>query len=343
MLRGLMMSYKILCCDGGGIRGLITALLIQDLNKKFKVIQRADGFAGTSTGGLIALGLANGNDISEIVSIYESEGSTIFQENSRFLEELESSSSDLIKELATESEFFSGPGIFSCQYKNDGLKQVAEKLLGTKKLADASKLLVVNSARLWNGTSWDSAALSNTPNSKYREMKMVDAALATSAAPTYFPPYCINPFGFFADGGTFANNPSVTAISEAIANRKVKSIEDLYILSLGTGESPQGIPPEAIGNPLKWGVTHWLWPLSSGKVPKLALLNLILDCTARVATAQAQQILGKHRYCRGNFILKSPIALDDWRQVSELKQETEKYMQSADWKQVCTWVEKTWT
>jgi patatin-like phospholipase/acyl hydrolase len=50
------MTFKILSCDGGGIRGLITALLIQDLDRRSQIIARADGFAGTSTGGLIALG-----------------------------------------------------------------------------------------------------------------------------------------------------------------------------------------------------------------------------------------------------------------------------------------------
>ncbi|MFP3617169.1 patatin-like phospholipase family protein, partial [Paraburkholderia sp. SIMBA_050] len=69
------MTFKILSCDGGGIRGLITALLIQDLDRRSQIIARADGFAGTSTGGLIALGLANGVSISEIVDIYRTKGS----------------------------------------------------------------------------------------------------------------------------------------------------------------------------------------------------------------------------------------------------------------------------
>ena len=61
------MTFKILCCDGGGIRGLVTALLIKDLDTHVKdFVANADGFAGTSTGGLIALGLAHGKSIDDI-------------------------------------------------------------------------------------------------------------------------------------------------------------------------------------------------------------------------------------------------------------------------------------
>ncbi len=59
------MAFKILSSDGGGIRGLITVLLIQNLDEDFDVISKADGFAGTSTGGLISLGLANGVAIKD--------------------------------------------------------------------------------------------------------------------------------------------------------------------------------------------------------------------------------------------------------------------------------------
>ncbi len=75
------MAFKIICCDGGSIRGLMTALLLQDLDKQFGVVAKADGFAGTSTGGLIALGWASNIPINDIVSIYETQGSTIFRPN----------------------------------------------------------------------------------------------------------------------------------------------------------------------------------------------------------------------------------------------------------------------
>ena len=176
---------------------------------------------------------------------------------------------------------------------------------------------------------------------------MVDAALATSAAPTYFPPYPIGRLGFFADGGTFANNPSVTAISEALLETDIQNIR---VLSLGTGEIPEGIQPAALGasgrDPLRWGVISWMWPLTwpSGgtQVPATALLNLTLDLTAEVASLQAKQIL-KDNYCRGNFALQNPIALDDWQRVPELINATQLYLQSPEWQVIRQWVKVNWT
>ncbi len=81
------MTFRILSCDGGGIRGLITTLLIQDLDKRSGIIAKADGFAGTSTGGLIALGLARGAPIAEIVDIYRTQGAAIFKKNGAWLEQ----------------------------------------------------------------------------------------------------------------------------------------------------------------------------------------------------------------------------------------------------------------
>lgn len=181
----------------------------------------------------------------------------------------------------------------------------------------------------------------NSGNNAYRDIGLVDGALATSAAPSYFPPYEVNGLGYFADGGVFANNPSVAAIAEALASGRAGNLDNVRLLSLGTGISPQGIPPDAVGNPLNWGVTTWLWPTESGNVPAAALLGLTLDTTATIAAHQAEQIL-KSAYQRGNFVLAQPVGLDDWQKVSELENETQAYMRSAAWQRVCDWVEAYW-
>jgi hypothetical protein len=328
------MTFKILSCDGGGIRGLITALLIQDLDRRSQIIARADGFAGTSTGGLIALGLANGVSISEIVDIYRTKGSVIFQENDAWLAQ---------KQAVEQGTVFAGPGFFQCQYVNTGLQQIARSLVGNGKLADLSRFVAINSARLWDPSvkSWAPCTLSNGNGNTYRNVSLFDAALATSAAPTYFPPYEIAGLGYFADGGVFANNPSLSAIAEALASRRAGSLDDMRLLSLGTGTSPAGIPPSAVGNPLDWGVSTWLWPAESGNVPAAALLGLTMDTTAMVAAQQAGQILNAN-YQRGNFVLSQFIGLDDWHKAPELEKETQAYMRTAEWQRVCQWVEQFW-
>ncbi|SEG37676.1 Patatin-like phospholipase, partial [Variovorax sp. NFACC29] len=185
--------------------------------------------------------------------------------------------------------------------------------------------------------------ISNGPSNAYRGISMVEAALATSAAPTYFPPYQVGDFGYFADGGTFANNPSMTAIVEAIYQGYASATSDIVMLSLGTGANPVGVPTSAVPNPLDWGVTHWLWPFSNGVVPATALLNLTMDATAELAATQAGQLLGGN-YMRANLPLAQPFGLDDYKNVGELVSATLNYIEtSTQWAQVRSWVQENWT
>ena len=338
------MSFKILCCDGGGIRGVITALLIQDLDKSFGIVAGANGFAGTSTGGLISLGLVNGVAIGDIVNVYENDGATIFKPNGWLLD-AQVKQQDRAPARSTEELLGSGPGIFECQYVNTGLQQVAQQLVGSGALSSASRFVAVNSARLWDPSqnSWEPCTISNGPSNAYRGISMVDAALATSAAPTYFPPYQVGSYGYFADGGTFANNPSMTAMVEAIYQGYASAPSDVLMLSLGTGVNPVGISPGSVSNPLDWGVTHWLWPFSNGTVPATALLNLTMDATAELAAIQAGQLLGGN-YMRGNVPLAQPFGLDDYKNVGQLVSATQSYIKtSPEWANVRNWVEANWT
>lgn len=333
------MAFKILSCDGGGIRGLITALLIRDLNRRFGFIAKADAFAGTSTGGLIALALADGLPVDSVIDLYRNQGGTIFEPNEWFASDADGREQALSRAIG---ELGTGPGFRSSQYTNAGLKRLAGKLFGSRRLSDLNRLVVVNSARLWKEQSWVPASFSNAPANPYRDLPLADAALATSAAPTYFPPYEISAYGYFADGGTFANNPAMTALAEALGGRYASGVDDVHVLSLGTGQAPEGIRPAAVSDPLKWGVTHWLWPLADDGVPAMALLNLTLDLTAAEATAQAARILGS-QFRRGNFVLPEPFGLDDWQHVAKLEQWTEHYLAtSADWARICDWVEAEW-
>jgi hypothetical protein len=331
------MTFKILSCDGGGIRGLVTALLIKDLDSSFNVISRADGFAGTSTGGLISLGLAKGVSIDDIIGIYKNQGSTIFTGNDDFLDARKAGAGV----AHSIEEMTSGPGYFSCQYTNTGLIQVAESLMGNSSLKDMSKYVSVNSVRLWDKNEWTSATLSNSAKSPYLDVKMSDAALATSAAPTYFPPYQIGELGFFADGGTFANNPSVTAVADAMAGGRFSSLSDARVLSLGTGTASQGIAPSSIPTPLDWGVNYWMYPWKYNGVPAMALLNMMMDCTADVATVEASNLLGDG-FCRGNVPLNKAYPLDDWKHISVLELATAAHIKSDEWKAVRKWVSSNW-
>ncbi|AOJ06511.1 patatin-like phospholipase family protein [Burkholderia mayonis] len=332
------MAFKILSCDGGGIRGLITALLIQDLDRRSGIIAKADGFAGTSTGGLLSLALARGVPISQVVDVYRNRGSEIFQENRVWLEQKAAIETD-----AATFAALAGPGFLACQYVNTGLRRIAQELLGGGDLTELHRLIVVNSARLWDPAiqSWSACTFSNASGNAYRHVGLVDAALATSAAPSYFPPYEVPSLGYFADGGVFANNPSMTAVSEALASGLGGNLGNLRVLSLGTGISPAGIRPSAVGDPRGWGVTTWFWPFERNDVPASALLGLTFDATAMLATQQAQQLLGAG-YQRGNFELGETVELDDWRNAPLLESEAVAYMTTPAWERVCQWVDANW-
>lgn len=345
------MSFKIISCDGGGIRGLLSAMLIQDLDEKFQIIQKADGFAGTSTGGLLALAMAHGVPIAKLIELYKNSGAEIFKQNHCLL--VQGATEETEHKDSQETLLRNGPGKICCQYKSDGLKKIAQELFSDRLLSSSERFVVINSMQLWDEgfQSWIPCTFSNLVGNPFRDITMVDAALATSAAPTYFPPHRVKidakDLGYFADGGVFANNPAMTAFTEIIF-RKVSDQENIKILSVGTGNRPTGILPADIdnspGGPLFWGADYWLWPKTWGKkhtVPSMALLELTMDASAELATFQADQILGE-RFQRANFMLSKQFDLDGWKQVASLAAEVQQYLKTPAWKDTCDWVEQHW-
>ncbi|MEM7043495.1 MAG: patatin-like phospholipase family protein [Pseudomonadota bacterium] len=338
------MTFRVICCDGGGIRGLVSALLIKDLDECYGVIGKAEGFVGTSTGGIIALGLAAGVPIDTIVDVYMTKGAKIFETNGLLV----SDDNDVVLRMrgsGADEELQSGPGLFSCQYTNKGLIEVVRSIVGEMSLKDAKVSYVgVNTARLHdpNTGSWQPVVLSNAKDSPYQKVAMLDAALATSAAPTYFPPYQIQGLGYFADGGVFANNPSLAAITD-LTRQGGASLSDISMLSLGTGSTSTSIEDSAIGNPLSWGAAKWLGirPWAGKNVPKAALVSLTMDSTATLSTYAAQQWLGD-AFARANPVLQEPFPLDDYEKVEELAEKTRAFMKTAEWADTKKWVEARW-
>ncbi len=304
------MAFRLLSCDGGGIRGYIVSTLIQQLNKATnnKLLNGVSGFSGTSTGGLISIALASGVSIDDMVNIYATKAAEIFTKNSW------TSKTKQEQEMAA----LTGPGFLSCEYTSDGLRKVLSPYLGSKTLGQiGTAMLAVNSAQLYdksdNPARWSPATLNNkTIGADYSQVQLMDAALATSAAPTYFPPHLIPSLGYFADGGTFANNPVLNGIDTALAANLASSIADIEVISFGTGISPQGITEAGIGNPLDWGVSSWLWPKKTDTgTPATPLLNLTLDLAAQNLGEIAQRMMGPS-LVRINPVLPAPVALDEY-------------------------------
>ncbi len=192
--------FKILSIDGGGIKGLYSAMILKHFEEEFghPIADYFDMICGTSTGGLIALALSLKIPAKEIVDFYYDEGSKIFNYKSH-------------KGFLATIKQFSYKG----KYSDRNLKSGLEKVLGNHTMGDSKTLLCIPSYNMTAGMP----RVFKYPHDEGsfcmdRNLKMVDVALATSAAPTYFPVAEVDR-EFFVDGGVWANNPTLCGLLEA--------------------------------------------------------------------------------------------------------------------------------
>lgn len=272
-------KFKILSIDGGGIRGIFPAMFLTEFeaklkadgNPKWQVYQNFDFICGTSTGGIMAIALSLGIPAKEIYDLYYNNAGKIFGNKKGLLR-----------------------SFFSATHERDELEKLIRKKFkkankGTDpRLRDCKIPTCVTIYDLQEGCP-------SVLKSKYHKNFVRDfhipayqAALATSAAPTYFNPYSAKytdlagiekPFNNKIDGGVFCNNPALTAIVE-VQKAFNKKLEDISVLSIGTGHqkfSDAGILSKSIiskilvGIGLKskknircnWGIIYWM--LSGGK------------------------------------------------------------------------------
>jgi len=227
-------------------------------------------FAGTSTGGILALGLAAGFTPAQIRDLYVTNGKLIF----------DSSWTRDVVELG---------GLSGAKYDNANLKQILLETFGARRLKDLNPRVLISSFSLDNQAAdasqrtWNPKFFHNfTSADSDGDSLVVDVAMSTSAAPTYFPSY-----GAFIDGGVIANNPSMAAIAQAMDVRNPAgehaTLDAIKLLSVGTGASLQYIS----GQDHDWGDAQWIKPI----------LNVMMDGSVGVADFECRQLLGD-RYCR---------------------------------------------
>lgn len=280
------MAYFILSLDGGGIRGVLTATALARLQQRCPFLERVDLLAGTSTGGILALGLAKGMAPSAMSDLYRQEGSRIF------------GARDLWDRIA-------GPvdEAFRADYGMEALEAALKPHFGGLTLGDLPKRVLIPTfdvdapATEETPAQWRPKFLHNFPGpNSDGAVSVLEAALRTAAAPTYFPSR-----GHYIDGGVVANNPSTCAIAKAI--KTGVALRDIHLLSVGTGYNPQRIP----GGSGDWGKLQWA----------TTVLQMVLEGTSGMAKYQCQQLLGD-RYHRIQVELEDVIEMDDARQIDEL-------------------------
>ena len=222
-------TFKILSIDGGGIKGLYPARILQHIEERFqtRIADQFDMICGTSTGGLIALGLSKGKPASELVKLYQEKGQLIFPEPKNRLGRFIQKVHQII-----------GRG----KYSKAELEKALLEFFGNNTLADAETYLNIPSFNLTLGQP----RVFKKPHIeggffKDAAITMVDAALATSAAPSYLPVHEINN-ALYCDGGMWANNPTLTGVIEALDYfvGEGKEYDSYSILSLPTISNPAG-------------------------------------------------------------------------------------------------------
>ncbi|MEL6519462.1 MAG: patatin-like phospholipase family protein [Pseudomonadota bacterium] len=315
------MAFKLVSCDGGGIRGYLSCLILQGLQNETGFLEKAEGFAGTSTGGLIAVTLADGRSqgkdmtqlIGELTSLYRDKADQIFCENERTFAD------KVLDNLARKFRFAGGPGITAAHYNASGLLKIGHDLVGDRTVGTVSSdlVLAVNTVCLhgsehggWVPVSITNQDLSDQTWIDMRAVRLLDVAMASSAAPTYFPPHLVEAngvdYGYFADGGTFANNPVLNGMNVAIAAKKAEGLAHIEVISVGTGKQPTDISEEMIKDPEDWGLLKWFGVTS--KAPKAALLEMLLTTSAENLHWMAHLVL-KDRMVRLNPPLPKVVGL----------------------------------
>jgi predicted acylesterase/phospholipase RssA len=223
--------FRILSIDGGGIKGVFPAAFLTGLQRRLAlpIANYFDLISGTSTGGIIALGLGLGLEPAEILHFYKSSGTNIFPGSQRWVNR-------------ARRYFFT-------KYSADPLRRALEVAFGGKLLGHSQKRLVIPSFSALTGRT----CTYKTPHHPRFESDWsktaIEVAMATSAAPTYFPPYVTRNFIPHLDGGMWANNPTGIAAVEAVGILGI-DFSTIRILSLGCTCTPQSFDLKEAG---LWG------------------------------------------------------------------------------------------
>lgn len=254
--------FRILSLDGGGIKGAFTASVLAALEESTgrSVIDHFDLITGTSTGGILAIGLGLGLSAREICNFYAKKGASIFPNTS------------LVQRTRGKLRQLSRP-----KYSHSVLREALVEVLGARKFGESNCRLVIPTYDAIAGRIF---LLKTAHHASFKydvNAPAVDVALATSAAPTYFAaaPFPEHSDASYVDGGVWANNPVMVGIIEAVAFLGVP-LEKIDVFSIGTTSTPFNIAQHRNA-----GIAQW----------NAGLVELMFSSQMDAAQAQAKLLL----------------------------------------------------
>lgn len=215
--------FYILSIDGGGFRGLFSAHLLKRIEEEWDVnwITQFDMLAGTSTGAILAAGLACGQSAARLTEFYMTEGESIFTPKPW-------------ARLPVSRAFVS-------RYSIQKLKERLDQVFGSTTLEQITTPLILPAVDIGNGCVHVTKSRYHDGFVRDHHVRLSDAVLASCAAPTYFDPVLVDKKYQLVDGGLWANNPSLVAAIDANYRLDVP-LERIRVLSVGTGKSKTFYP-----------------------------------------------------------------------------------------------------
>jgi uncharacterized protein len=308
------MSFKILALDGGGVRGIVSARILQQVEQEIRnqgkgnfLHEYFDLIAGTSTGSILTGGIAIGKNSDDLVQLYRDRGQDIFPIDR--------------KERYKNFPSFIQPilDVFSpSRYSHDGIISVLKDAYKSTRIKDIEKpiILILAYDTLYRNTTFFTNCHPDLGDRWYDDCYLWEICTASASAPTFFPPYKLEPvdkekFGNWEfphiDGGVSANNPALAALSLVLRinqssisptiKQKYKldnlRLEDISILSIGTGQTGEPYQYEQIS---RWRGLDWVKNLT----------NIFMEPTSEIDSTICRQIMGGYdskRYLRLQFDL----------------------------------------
>jgi patatin-like phospholipase/acyl hydrolase len=230
--------FRILSIDGGGICGILPASILAELEQRFlsgaSIVNHFDMIAGTSTGGIIALGLAKGLKAAQVRDVYVEHGGKIFPPTGRL--------GRWFRWLARWQRY---------SYERKPLENELLRVFADTALGEANTRLCIPSFEGTHGEPWIFKTPHHPDYKRDKFASMVTVGLATAAAPTFFAALPNNGYTM-VDGGLWANNPVMIAVVDALACFDIDR-RQIQVLSLGCGETSFKVSAEkSVGGMFQW-------------------------------------------------------------------------------------------
>lgn len=280
--------FRILAIDGGGIRGVFPAHILYCISHRLGITlnEHFDMIAGTSTGAIVAAAVACNIDPEQVIFLYREHGEGIFSRKK-----------------------FWGPKkyetAFQSLYGSDCFMKALNDVFKDIKLGDIAKPLLLPATDIGYGGVHVFKSNYSKEFMRDKDVLLREAVMASCSAPTYFNPAKVNEY-LLADGGLWANNPSLAAVIDAQKRLNI-NLSDIRILSLGTGHARTCY---GVSTDRKWGLVNG-W---KGK----EFIGFLMSLQSQSIHNYLQLLLAEEQLLRIDFDSDCPLPLDDCSAIDDL-------------------------